>query len=124
MARGNGSTRRGRPPKAAPDPGNFNSTELKKFEGMFTVQKKQAQEAGGRLSELFKACVDKGADRNALRFYAKLLQMPAARALDCFDRLRFYVETGQLSAQKDLVHEEREARRAARTREEATEAAI
>jgi hypothetical protein len=122
MARdGNGSgRRRGRPAKAEPDPGQFTSDEVRKFEAAYRLQKGRSQEASQVLSELFRDCIKKGAGRKALRFYAQLLQMPPARALDCFDRLRFYVETGCLSDQQDFVREQRLEAAAAAEREAAT----
>ena len=124
MARENGSTRRGRPPKAAPDPGNFTSTELKKFEAVYNQQKASSQEANTRLSETFKAAINKGADRKALRFYGGLLLMDAAKAWAVFDSLRFMMETGKLSSQQDWVRGQQEEARAAQARERETEAAI
>ena len=119
----------GRPRKEPVDSSNFTSDELKKFEALWATQKRSSQEQNQRLSDTVKAAIDKGADRRAIRMYTQLLAMDAAKAWAVLDQLRFFMDVGRHSDQKDFVRDMADTARrtasSAGSREEmATEPAI
>lgn len=107
---GNGAAAGGGEPNEAPsgeaNKGTFSTAHLARFENGYLSIATKRGEVNQASSEVHRQAIDAGGNRKALGWYGQLLKMSQRDALAAFEALTFYVETGQLQAQLDLLEQE------------------